>query len=145
MIEFIIRPTLKIDFMYPSPNRSYQPQSRLHHLLIIAKVGYLLSLHEPDAGQSGIFGPGMRDRFIKSFRVKSLLTKSPQIIGSESACRPQNPQRPVISLILIRLVAGVHTRACFRQIYQDSSHNSHPIFNRPSDSALLRYQVMIGR
>jgi hypothetical protein len=108
-------------------------------------VGDLLSLHEPDAGWSDIFGPGIHDRFIESFRVKSLLPESPQLVGSESACRPQNPQRLIIGLVLIRLLANVQTLACFRQIYQGNSHYSHPIFNLPSGSPLLRHQIMSRR
>jgi hypothetical protein len=82
-----------------------------------ATVGALLAPHKPDAGQSGIFGQGMRDRFIESFRVKSFTPESPQVIGPESACRPQNPQRFIIGLVLIRLLAGVQALARFRQIY----------------------------
>jgi hypothetical protein len=100
-------------------------------------IGALLSLHEPDAGQSGILGPGMRDRLIESFRIKSFPPKSPQVIGSESACRPQKPQRLVIGLVLVRLLAGIQALACFLQIYQVNSHNSHPIFNLPSGAPLL--------
>jgi hypothetical protein len=103
-----------------------------------------LSLYEPDTGKSGISSLGMRDRFIESFRVKSLTSESPQIIGSEPAGRPQNPQRLVIGLVLIRLFTSVQALASVRQIYQGNSHNSHPIFNLSSGSPLFRFQVMSG-
>jgi hypothetical protein len=59
----------------------------------------------------------MRNRFIESFRVKALPTESPQVIGPESAGRPQNPQRFIIGLVLIRLLSGVKAPARFREIY----------------------------
>src|SRR5262245_40795642 len=68
----------------------------------------------------------MRDRFIEGFRVKSLAPESPQIIGSEPAGRPQNPQRLIIGLVLIRLLASVQALASVRQIYQGNSHMPHP-------------------
>jgi hypothetical protein len=80
----------------------------------------------------------MCERFFESFRVKTLAPESPQILGSESAGRPQHPQRLVIGLVLIRFLASVQTRACVRHIYQDNNHDFPPVFNLPSGSPTVK-------
>src|SRR5262245_26118043 len=104
-------------------------------------IGALLSLHKPDTDQSDISGLGMCERFIESFRIKSLASESPQIIGSEPAGRPQHPKRLIISLVLISLFTSVQTLASFRQIYQGNNHNFPPVFNPHSGLPIVKIPV----
>src|SRR5215475_12483876 len=73
-----------------------------------------------------------RSLLFESLRLKPLHPESTQIIGSESASWPHYPQRLVIGLVLIRLLASGQSIAGFHQIYQGNKHNSHPALNLPS-------------